>query len=568
MQKITVALFLLVAAFFSIQAFNGDVVWGAGFEYAPNINSAEITSSPMDIGNARDCFDGDINTIARSANVNPAWVQVEFSERIEVYKVKVSLGKPGYYDIVHNWWLESADNQSDLNNKTGSYKKAVLERSTHVDNAWDEVILQETVKGKIWRFTAEKTLGDDYVYIPELKLLCYYYGIKLDVMSFLKTKSMEVKGSKAVSDNIAKCFDEDTSSSCSFDNPANILVDFKDPRLIINRIRVFVGTGQNSETDTMKIEAADNIEDLKSKKNSYKLIYDRKDEIRREKWLDVYINIPLNKRFWSFSVNRLDAVSDANISGIEFWVDQRYFDYPPRKPESLKLIERKETKATLSWSPSLDSTGFVLYNIFRDGIKIASTRDVRFTDESLSAGRAYSYSVQAYNISRKYSENSSTVVVNPFAASVIRPKSTETASEVVVSITVTPEPTEPTEPTGSAVNSQSVLPQTTPTKEDNGETLSSDSNLHSDIPGKNNPQKQIKENNKSVISKYFIPIFILVLVIFLACLISMIVKLKKRMRISQKKRETELNAIKQLLIEEKTEHVIELLGRKGKNKKD
>jgi hypothetical protein len=44
----------------------------------------------------------------------------------------------------------------------------------------------------------------------------------------------------------------------------------------------------------------------------------------------------------------------------------------------------------------------------------------------------------------------------------------------------------------------------------------------------------------------------------------MIFKLKKKMRISQKKRETELNAIKQLLIEEKTEHVIELLGKKGK----
>jgi hypothetical protein len=40
------------------------------------------------------------------------------------------------------------------------------------------------------------------------------------------------------------------------------------------------------------------------------------------------------------------------------------------------------------------------------------------------------------------------------------------------------------------------------------------------------------------------------------------------MLISQKKRETELNAIEQLLMEQKTEHVIELLRRKSKNKKN
>jgi hypothetical protein len=46
------------------------------------------------MGNLNDCFDGNLNTLVRSANVNPAWVEVEFPERIEVYKVKVSLGKP------------------------------------------------------------------------------------------------------------------------------------------------------------------------------------------------------------------------------------------------------------------------------------------------------------------------------------------------------------------------------------------------------------------------------------------------------------------------------------------
>ena len=567
MQKKTAALFFLMITFFSALALNDNAVWGAGHEYVPDINSANITSSPIDMGNLNDCFDGNLNTLVRSANVNPAWVEAEFPERIEVYKVKVSLGKPGYYDIVHDWRLESADSKSDLDSKTGSYKVAIPTRSTKVDNVWDEVLLQEPVKGKVWRFYIKKAMGDDYVYIPELSLSCYYYGIKLDVQSFLKTKSIDVKGNKSITDNIARCFDENVLTNCSDDNPANLLVDFKGPSLIINRIRVFVGTGQDSETDRIMIEAANSLEDLRSKKNSYTVIFNREDAVKYQQWKDVYINIPINRRYWSFTVNREDAPSKVHISDIEFWVDQRYFSYPPRPPENFRLVDREETKATLTWSPSKDSTEFVQYNIFRDGIKIASTKDVTFTDENLSAERGYSYSVQAYNISRKYSEQSTQVIVNPFSLQVIKPNSTESGQSGHVAVTETPMPTEKMKP---VMGLQTVLPLATSAKSLDNKIATTDNGskkVMSDLNSKNS-QNHAKQNSKSKLPGYIFALLILALVIFLTWLIFMILKLKKRMLISQKKRETELNAIEQLLMEQKTEHVIELLRRKSKNKKE
>jgi hypothetical protein len=45
------------------------------------------------------------------------------------------------------------------------------------------------------------------------------------------------------------------------------------------------------------------------------------------------------------------------------------------------------------------------------------------------------------------------------------------------------------------------------------------------------------------------------------------IKMKKKMHINQKKREAELDTIKQLLMEEKTEHVIDLLDNKDNGKK-
>ncbi len=110
---------------------------------------SDLTSSEPDVGDVSNCFDGDPNTIMRSANINPAFVQVAFSTQQEVKQVRVLLGEPGYPHIDKNsWWVETADTKEDLDNKNGSYQVVVPERFD-VAGTWDKVVLSEAVNKRI-----------------------------------------------------------------------------------------------------------------------------------------------------------------------------------------------------------------------------------------------------------------------------------------------------------------------------------------------------------------------------------------------------------------------------------
>ena len=53
------------------------------------------------------------------------------------------------------------------------------------------------------------------------------------------------------------------------------------------------------------------------------------------------------------------------------------------------------SSVTLTWTASSDDTGVAAYRIFRDGQKIAETRDPDFQDTALVASTRYAYQVQA-----------------------------------------------------------------------------------------------------------------------------------------------------------------------------
>ncbi|KAA3656707.1 MAG: hypothetical protein DWQ10_14850, partial [Calditrichaeota bacterium] len=134
-----------------------------------NSGQASLSASAWDIGHVNNCFDGDTTTLMRSANINPAFVQIAFTEKQSVNTSRVFLGQPGFPGIDRNtWWLECADTQYDLSSKAGTYRLIVPSR-TDVSGTWDEALFS-TVTAKIWKFTIERTVGDDYVHIPELEL--------------------------------------------------------------------------------------------------------------------------------------------------------------------------------------------------------------------------------------------------------------------------------------------------------------------------------------------------------------------------------------------------------------
>lgn len=130
---------------------------------------AMLTASAWDIGHVNYCFDGDTTTLMRSAHVNPAFVQIAFTQQQTVRKIRVLLGQPGYPNIDHDdWWVEIADTQNDLDSQTGTWQ-LIVPRQIDVAGDWDEATFFAQ-KAKIWKFTIERTIGDGYVHIPELQL--------------------------------------------------------------------------------------------------------------------------------------------------------------------------------------------------------------------------------------------------------------------------------------------------------------------------------------------------------------------------------------------------------------
>jgi hypothetical protein len=133
------------------------------------MDGVSITTSAWDIGSPENVVDGDTNTIMRSANVNPAYVQFEFAAAPAVQKLRVCLGEPGFAFDVNSWWVEAANDPSELVTHSGGYQQVVLSRNG-VAGGWDEAVLGTPVTRKIWRFNIQRTVGDNYVHIRELEL--------------------------------------------------------------------------------------------------------------------------------------------------------------------------------------------------------------------------------------------------------------------------------------------------------------------------------------------------------------------------------------------------------------
>ncbi len=532
---------------------NSIYVHSAGWPYQPDIAGARIRSSPVDEGTASDCFDGDINTYARTAKVNPAWVQIEYPEKIEISNAKVSLGKPGYYDTVYDWWLECADSQVDMDNKTNSYRLVISKKSTTIDSVWDEMELSAPVTRKIWKFTMN-AIGEDSVQIPELQLWSDYQGINLDLMSFIKSKDIKVQVDNVINNNVNNAFDGNpTTFFAGKSNPTNVVVDMGNLAVMINRIRFFVGKDKGQETDRLVLETADSINDLNSKSGTYKLVYAKGMDLDSQKHANIILSIPVKKRFWRFHVNRVDSKQPPNISQIELWADKRYCDYPPSAPTHLNITERKENYAVLEWSSAKDATGNVTYQVFRDNKLIGTTSACKFKDVGLNPQSSYLYNVKAYNILRKLSE------LSPSAEAMSVAVQTE-----VISATIAPTEIEGiiTTPIQSADDAAEAT--------DKNQVLSTMKIKPTAIVPKGNDvgeiESDVSETGITLKTKIVLSIFV-VIIAFLGWFIMATIKMKKKIHINQKKREAELDTIKQLLMEEKTDHVIDLLEKKDNRKK-
>jgi chitodextrinase len=80
---------------------------------------------------------------------------------------------------------------------------------------------------------------------------------------------------------------------------------------------------------------------------------------------------------------------------------------PPEKPSDLKVVKRKHNSIQLSWSPSEDNVGVVLYYVYLDSEFMGETDKTTYTVTGLSADTQYTFSVRAIDGSANISEESS-----------------------------------------------------------------------------------------------------------------------------------------------------------------
>ena len=87
----------------------------------------------------------------------------------------------------------------------------------------------------------------------------------------------------------------------------------------------------------------------------------------------------------------------------------------PSVPAGLAAASVGATSVSLSWSASTDNVGVTGYRVLRNGVQVGTTASTSYTDSSLTASAAYTYTVQAYDAAGNASAASSSLAVTTAA---------------------------------------------------------------------------------------------------------------------------------------------------------
>lgn len=84
---------------------------------------------------------------------------------------------------------------------------------------------------------------------------------------------------------------------------------------------------------------------------------------------------------------------------------------PPGVPANLAVSNVAMTSVTLSWSASTDNIAVAGYEIYRNGVKLATAAQTSYTDTTFTADAAYKYQVTAYDAAGNRSAASNELIV-------------------------------------------------------------------------------------------------------------------------------------------------------------
>lgn len=121
------------------------------------------------------------------------------------------------------------------------------------------------------------------------------------------------------------------------------------------------------------------------------------------------INIPQNRVGYNVILAVWDVADTSNAFYNVIDVNVKNSEIPvlPTKPTNVKVTNVTKSTTSLSWDAQ---TTAEKYNVYRDGVKIATVKENLFEDSKLNASTEYKYEIQAIGQAEKLSEKSDQIV--------------------------------------------------------------------------------------------------------------------------------------------------------------
>ena len=87
-----------------------------------------------------------------------------------------------------------------------------------------------------------------------------------------------------------------------------------------------------------------------------------------------------------------------------------YIDVAPSTPTGLTATSTSASQINLAWASSTDNVAVLGYDVYRNGVKVATSSGASYSDTGLNASTTYTYYVDAFNTAGETSPTSTTVI--------------------------------------------------------------------------------------------------------------------------------------------------------------
>lgn len=120
---------------------------------------------------------------------------------------------------------------------------------------------------------------------------------------------------------------------------------------------------------------------------------------------------------YTYAVDAFDAAGNLSTQSSTVSTSTLSDTTAPSVPTGLTATAVSSSQVNLSWSASSDNVGVTGYDIYRNGVQVATTAATSYSDIGLSASMGYTYTVAAFDAEDNVSAQSGSVSATTLASS-------------------------------------------------------------------------------------------------------------------------------------------------------